>query len=62
MTQADDSLVAILIENEHGPGYFCSACGGPVDDSFPWEFKRWGYSRCPHCGRKLEVNDFDEEW
>lgn len=42
-----------LVDNEHGPDTHCEKCGGLVDDEYLYFMERYGYSRCPHCGRRV---------
>ena len=45
--------VTKLVDNEHGPDMHCERCGGLVDDEYLCFMERYGYSRCPHCGRMI---------
>ena len=42
-----------LVDNKHGPDMYCEKCGGQVDDEYLYFMEKYGYSRCPHCGRKV---------
>jgi len=44
-----------LVDNESGPDMHCTECGREVDDEYRYFMERWGYSRCPHCGRRIEA-------
>lgn len=45
-----------LVDNESGPDMHCTACGRNVDDEYRYFMEGYyGYSRCPHCGRRIEV-------
>ncbi len=43
-----------LVDNDSGPEMHCTACNGEVDDEYRYFMERWGYSRCPHCGARIE--------
>ena len=42
-----------LVDIEHGPDMYCEKCGGLVDGEYRYFMERHGYSRCPHCGRRV---------
>lgn len=52
---ATDGKTCRIVDNEHGPNMHCTACGGEVDDEYPYFAERYGYSRCPHCGARIET-------
>lgn len=57
----EDATVGVgtckLLDNEHGPDMHCSACGDEVDDEYRYFMDSHGYSRCPHCGARIEVSE-----
>lgn len=46
-----------LVDNESGPDMHCTVCGREVDDEYRYFMERWGYSRGPHCGRRIEEDE-----
>lgn len=50
-----DARTCSLVDNESGLNMHCTVCGREVDDEYRYFMERWGYSRCPHCGRRIEV-------